>query len=199
MTSTKTQTSKKSAPVATASQAGCGCGCGENVPSNRTFRPGHDARLVSLLAKAITGAGHDRGYVTQILEIDMTKVNDQQAEIDDATKAVSTKFGSALAGKFFNAAMNSWHRQVAGEQKRSEKAAKKAESKSRRNHPVVEGAQVTSIVDTANPDAELEVEETWTVGPDTKVGRWTFPTRVSNRGRKQRNQKANGKGSWIDM
>lgn len=180
MASTKTQKTIKNMTGM------CGCGCGSNVPSNRTFRPGHDARLVSLLVKAITGArGGDRQYAATILELDLSQVNDQQAEIDDATRAISAKFGSPLAGKFFNAAMNSWTREVKGTERKASKASKA-------QVPADQKAKVIR-------DSVIKTEETWEDGEPVQIGRWSYPTRVSSLGRTQRNKKTNGKGEWVDV
>lgn len=60
----------------------CLCGCGETTNRGRrgysTFKPGHDARLVSALVK---------------------RVRDGQASIDDAAKALTHCAGSVLADK----------------------------------------------------------------------------------------------------
>lgn len=72
----------------------CLCGCGTPVAGKIRFRPGHDARFVSLQVKALV---LDGGYTGDIQEA----INFRSEEISAAVSA-------PLASKFHNACMLAW-------------------------------------------------------------------------------------------
>ena len=117
----------------------CACECGGLTRSPKaTFIPGHDAKLVSKLARRMYVAYRD---------------GDQVAEFGLWQKARA--FSPALQGKLHGAF----------------RLAK------------VRGGRVRS--------QGRSIPET------VKIGRWEYPTKLSNRGQVFRNTKRDGSGEWI--
>ena len=113
----KTATTKTAAP---AEPHTCACGCGE--PVARTFKQGHDQRLISRLASDLVHADVWRGTCMGILKLKDVR-RDQQDKIDTVSAYVSEKLSEPLGAKVYNAAMRQWELQKNAD----ERAAAKAE------------------------------------------------------------------------
>jgi hypothetical protein len=113
----------------------CSCGvCGETVSAKSRFRPGHDAKLVSVAAGWVVGvntANPRRRAVVQLpadhpLHRFGSGINqdDLQQVIDHATEEAAGLYGPALAAKFARACMNLWARESKAAERAAEAAAK---------------------------------------------------------------------------
>lgn len=114
-----TKTTRTTAPKPDASAAAtCACGCGETV--ERTFKQGHDQRLISYLASDLVHADVWAGTCANILKKSEVR-DDIQARMDKVSKYVAEKLSPGLAAKFVSAA----HRQWEAQKNKDAKAAKK--------------------------------------------------------------------------
>ncbi len=98
---TKTQT-----PETNAATAKCACKCGATNNKGRIFRPGHDARMVSLLVRDVTSGA--LSYTKAALDLDLTKTTDHQSMIDEVVATVEDRFSTALADKTAGALHRAW-------------------------------------------------------------------------------------------
>ena len=102
---TKTAEAAAKTPTPDASTSTCACGCGETV--ERTFKQGHDQRLISLLAQDLVYASVWNGTCAKILKVADRK-NDIQDNLDKVSAYISTKLSPGLAAKFESAAHRQW-------------------------------------------------------------------------------------------
>ena len=107
----------------------CACGCGEKVA--RTFKQGHDQRLVSNLASDLVYENVWDGRCAGILTADEVK-SDIQGRIDKVTAYVRSKLSDPLANKVYNAAMRSWELEKTQGQREEGKAKRKAEAEAKK-------------------------------------------------------------------
>jgi len=173
-----------------AQSVACNCGCGEVVKN--AYRPGHDARHVSILV-----SNWIRAY--EVSEGAATH------EVDDAMRRLPS---AALKAKYLNAQQKAEAKVEAKrnrEQRRAEaKAAKLAatkgagsEDRARDEHEASLSAKV------AQEEAEYQAQVAPVIeadGGEIKVGRWTYPT-GSKRGddTQYRNTKRDGSGEWVEV
>lgn len=105
---TGAKSAKKAAPKAAKEKVPCACGCGQTT--GRQFAQGHDAKMVSEAAKAVTGVG----------------------EVATKRAAIAKQFSEALASKFESAATNRLTKsdaKAAAAKARAEASAAKAKAK----------------------------------------------------------------------
>lgn len=117
MTETKT--------TATTETRGCACGCGE--PVERTFKQGHDQKLVSKLAADVVHGSYWDGRCMGILKRVDDKA-DMEIRINKVSAYVGSKLSEALATKFDSAARRQWDIAVTGKERADAKAARRAEN-----------------------------------------------------------------------
>lgn len=86
----------------------CACGCGE--PVARTFKQGHDQRLVSNLASDLVYMDVWEGRCMGILKGAIVR-GDQEEKINKVTEYVRAKISDGLAAKVYKAAMRTWELQ----------------------------------------------------------------------------------------
>lgn len=84
----------------------CACGCGESVV--RTFKQGHDQKLVSKLAEDIVYASVWDGACLGILKTRLDRAADIQDRITKVAEYMRAKLTPALADKFVRAAERQW-------------------------------------------------------------------------------------------
>lgn len=127
MTETATKAPKKTAaakaPKAAPETHGCACGCGEQV--ERTFRQGHDQRLISLLAEDVVYSSVWDGKCMGILKGTAVRA-DQQEKINLVATYMRAKLTDALAVKFERAAARQWELQKGRDERADAKEARKA-------------------------------------------------------------------------
>lgn len=103
----------------------CACGCGE--PVVRSFKQGHDQRLVAKLARDLVYMDVWDGKCMSILRLKDVR-GDQEEKINKVADYVRSKLSDALGEKVYRAAMRTWElektRGVRAEKKAAAKAAK---------------------------------------------------------------------------
>lgn len=116
----------KPATTATDPQAKstCACGCGESV--ERTFKQGHDQRLISRLASDLVHGDVWEGTCASILKRGDAKL-DIQEKINKVSAYVASKLSPGLAAKFESAAARQWELQKGRNARSEAKAARRAE------------------------------------------------------------------------
>src|SRR5690349_17291892 len=98
------RTNKTTEPEAPTS-AVCKCGCGESV--ERSFKQGHDQRLISKLASDLVHGDVWGGTAAGILKEKEVRT-DIQARINKVRDYMAAKLSEPLALKFENAAHRAW-------------------------------------------------------------------------------------------
>ncbi len=162
---------KTAKPKAEPQLSPCKCGCGVEVA--RSFKQGHDQRLVSDLASDLVRGDVWNGTCMGILKKTQVRA-DLQEKINLVVERVRAGISDALAAKVERAA----HRQWELEKGKSERAAKKAERKvkaaaeaakpkvKRPTKPVATNADIDAL-EAAQEAAETEAEAEAT--PDNVV------------------------------
>lgn len=127
----------------------CACGCGETVA--RTFKQGHDQRLISLLASDIVYHDVWSGRCLGILKGDRVKW-DIQDKINEVSSYVSAKLSAGLAAKFEAAASRAWeqekvksNREAAKARRAEEKAAKPKRVRKAGAEPVATSSEEAEV------------------------------------------------------
>lgn len=169
----------------------CRCNCGETVQGKKSsFRPGHDARVVGLMARGIVQG--DLTYTNHLLLPALDHAlhlgEDTQSNIDDATQAVARLFTLALATKFENACHKAWEKAISKTENGTTRLNRKAKEAG------FERPQQQAVASLDRID-EGEVRE---VKGSVKVGRWEYPARKVG-GQVWRNEARDGSGEWIPV
>lgn len=170
-------------PAKATTTRACQCGCGESTSSSKTFyRPGHDARHAGIVARddaASAQEGHERQFSYE----------------DLPTEALRTKaraMAERLVAKATKAPQDRKPKQDA--KAAGNKADKKATAELVRQEEEAHAAEEAAKVPTPEWDDNLEFQ----IG-ETKVGRWTYPTRTFPDGKVLRNTKRDGSGEWVAL
>lgn len=161
----------------------CACGCGE--PVVRTFKQGHDQRLVSKLAfDLVEGTGRGLNLLTkQQASLDI------QERIDLVAAKVTERLSPALATKVSNAAQLRWallEKRSARQTKRNNAEVQPARRPApKRRSRVVEQPAALAAVPDQDYDQEQDHPEPDTngraLGADVRVqvGRYTYDGKVT--------------------
>ncbi len=153
--------------------ATCACGCLAAVRENRTFVQGHDQRLRGILTRA-----HLAGVeVTRLVGSAITSSALEYAkQLDVEASGAKSWSGGLLQAR---AAL-------------AEKAATKAAREVEQNTPAIEVAVSDAV------DIVVSVEPTGYQAGTVKIGRWVYPARNWDGGVKERNEKRDGSGAWVE-
>jgi sRNA-binding protein len=113
----------KTTTAATTESAVCRCGCG--APVERTFKQGHDQRLISKLAEDLVYGSIWDGKCMGILKGAQVRA-DIQERINIVRDRVASGISESLASKFANAASRAWELQKSKDERAAAKAERKA-------------------------------------------------------------------------
>ena len=164
----------------------CNCGCGAATSSSKTlYKPGHDARHASLVARD-DAASVQEGYERQFSYEDLP------------TEALRRK-ARAMAERLVAQASKK------AQAKASKPATKKATDRAERRATAILVAQEEDrhAAEEAAKRAEIEAElaaadpSYYYEESEVKVGRWSYPARTYKDGKVTRNTKRDGSGEWI--
>lgn len=166
----------------------CNCGCGEATSTSKTqYKPGHDARHASAVARRIV-EGHLTGSAAEaeLANLGSEKLHHKAAAMVERLLAKANKPAKPAKVPADKKPSASEKRELALQVAAEEDAHRAAEAEKR-----------------AAIEAELAQADDWdsaTLG-EVKLGRWTYPTRTLN-GETQRYTKttlaADG-GSWVAL
>jgi hypothetical protein len=123
---TEKTAAKPKAAKTPAEKHGCACGCGEQV--ERTFKQGHDQRLISLMASDLVYADVWKGTCNGILKGADVRA-DIQDRMDKVAERISKGISEALSAKFVRAAHRAWELEKGKTERDEAKAARRAAAK----------------------------------------------------------------------
>lgn len=185
---TKTQTTGTKATTTRR----CECGCNEATSSSRTmYKPGHDARHASQVAKRIAATTDvaERNALLETLPTQhlQAKALAQATRAEHKAQAKAQKAGAkAKTPKTPTDLVKATPEIVAEEQAQYE--ADLAEQVALRQADIEAQLAAEEV-----PQLKLSEPLLGTV----KIGRWEYPSRTYVTGEKQRNSKRDGSGDWI--
>jgi hypothetical protein len=147
----------------------CLCGCGETPAAKSNYRPGHDARHVSILLQDLKNAAADEGHKKHI-------------NVSDARGALAALPSPELKAKLSGAIA----RFNAGRPAKVQPSPARADA-------TAEQVEVEADPHMVQPATEPQI-----VGLDSvKVGRWEYPGRQYADGTQTRNTQRDGSGEWV--
>jgi len=152
-------TAKTEAPT---ESRGCACGCGESV--ERTFKQGHDQRLISRLAEDVVYQSVWDGSCLGILKTRLSRQADIQVRINTVRDYVAAKLSEPLAAKFESAVLRAWEQQKNKDAREQTRAARKAEN-------AAKPKKTRKTVAAARTDAATPSEEAGAAAPKREVGK----------------------------
>lgn len=157
----------------------CKCGCGQRTTSGSTYRPGHDAKHVSMLIKTLW-------------DLDAFRGNDAPAAAITTQTALATLPSSALKTKFMAALTRKVEKEWARFTAQSARGAEKAVCHFGWHPDEFWSGQTVTALATKTPVTAD--------GGEIKVGRWTYPTGSRpGQGTIYRNTKRDGSGDWVKV
>lgn len=142
----------------------CKCGCGEQTNPNRSFKQGHDQKLIARLAKNLVEEnGTEFGFDTLP---EAWAVEDMRTRIDRASRVVADRFGDGLVAKFESAAGNRLSKALRRRTREDKKVMKKDGNQASGTddatpaddtEPVVLGAKIRVKIGTRSKVYDAEV------------------------------------------